>query len=186
MAAPLGPPESRTTIVGHLTRHWSDAADRVCLDQPGQMAWTHAGVAHRVVATAIALADAGVSPGDRVVVQVPKTREAVVVYLATAAMGAVFVPVNPAAPPAELAFQVDDAQPSVLVLDGGRVLSHAAGAGGQGIDPTHRVGAGGAVTLTLDADGSGSLTEAVRAVPTADDPLAALDDLVAGSGRRRR
>ena len=45
---------------------------------------------------AAALAACGVSPGDRVVVQVGKSVEFVLLYLACLRAGAVFVPLNPA------------------------------------------------------------------------------------------
>ncbi|MFN3218573.1 MAG: AMP-binding protein [Acidimicrobiales bacterium] len=135
------------SIVAHLTRSWAAAADRVCLDLPGGEPWTHAQVAARTVATASALAAAGVGPGDRVVVQVPKRREAVALYLATVAMGAVFVPVNPGAAPAELAFMVEDSEPSLLVVG----------------DLADRPATLAAVpTLTLGTDGTGTLADAAN------------------------
>jgi len=154
-----------TTIVGHLTQHWVGAADRVCLDQPGAPPWTHGDVARRVVATAAVLADAGVRPGDRVVVQVPKSRDAVVLYLATVAAGGVFVPVNPTAPSAELAFQIGDAEPALVVVspDVGNAVPRS--------------------TLTLGADGSGSLATAAAEVTAPVDPVDALHQLVARSAR---
>ncbi|MEM7238682.1 MAG: AMP-binding protein, partial [Pseudomonadota bacterium] len=61
------------------------------------------------------LADLGVAPGDRVAVQVEKSIEALILYLATIRAGAVFLPLNTAYTPAEIAYFVADAAPALLV-----------------------------------------------------------------------
>ncbi|MCU1389295.1 MAG: matB, partial [Ilumatobacteraceae bacterium] len=66
---------------------------------------------------ATALGERGVRPGDRVVVQVGKSADAVALYLACLRVGAVYVPLNEAYTDDEVAYFVDDAQP-VLVLRG--------------------------------------------------------------------
>jgi malonyl-CoA/methylmalonyl-CoA synthetase len=48
------------------------------------------------------LRDLGVEPGDRVAVQVEKSPEAVLLYLACLRAGAVFLPLNTAYTPAEV------------------------------------------------------------------------------------
>lgn len=161
--------DAGASIVSYLMSHWGGASDRVCLDQPGSEPWTHAQVAARTVAIAAALAAAGVGTGDRVVVQVPKSREAVALYLATVAMGAVFVPVNPGAAPAELAFMVEDSEPSLLVVG----------------DLADRPAALAATpTLTLGADGTGTLADAANdALTSGADAIAALAELVGAAGR---
>ena len=54
-------------------------------------------------------------PGSRVVVQVEKSVEALVLYLATVRAGLVYVPLNTAYQQAEMAYFLADAQPSVLM-----------------------------------------------------------------------
>ncbi len=66
------------------------------------------------------LKDQGVSPGDRVVVQVEKSIEAVMLYLACLRAGAVFLPLNTAYTAAELAYFLEDAEPSLFVCDPAR------------------------------------------------------------------
>ncbi len=66
---------------------------------------------------AAVLAERGVSPGDRVVVRVEKSRDAVALYLACLHAGSVHVPLNPAFTPDELAYFVDDAEPTLVVVD---------------------------------------------------------------------
>jgi len=60
----------------------------------------------------------GVVPGDRVAVQVEKSPEALILYLACLRAGAVYLPLNPAYTPAEVAYFVSDAEPKAFVGSG--------------------------------------------------------------------
>ena len=57
----------------------------------------------------------GVKPGDRVAVQVEKSIEAVMLYIATVRAGGVFLPLNTAYTAAEVEYFVTDASPAVFV-----------------------------------------------------------------------
>ena len=57
----------------------------------------------------------GVKPGDRVAVQVPKSIEALMLYLATVRAGAVFLPLNTAYTAGEISYFVEDAAPTLFV-----------------------------------------------------------------------
>lgn len=93
----------------------------------------------------------GVAPGDRVAVQVEKSPQALALYLATVRAGAVFLPLNTAYTPAEIAYFVGDAEPALVVCDPARE-------GGR-----DDFMAPDAALMTLAADGSGSLmTQAIR------------------------
>src|SRR5580704_12524522 len=59
----------------------------------------------------------GVAVGDRVAVQAPKSVEAVMLYLATLQVGAVFLPLNTAYTAAEIDYFVQDAEPALFVSD---------------------------------------------------------------------
>ncbi|GAC1335246.1 MAG: malonyl-CoA synthase [Beijerinckiaceae bacterium] len=59
----------------------------------------------------------GVEAGDRVAVQVEKSPEAVLLYLACLRAGAVFLPLNTAYTPAEVAYFLKDAEPKLFVCD---------------------------------------------------------------------
>ena len=72
------------------------------------------------------LAELGVTPGDRVAVQVEKSIEALFLYLATVRAGAVFLPLNTAYTPAEIEYFLTDAAPRVFVCDPARRDSLAA------------------------------------------------------------
>jgi malonyl-CoA/methylmalonyl-CoA synthetase len=93
------------------------------------------------------LAARGVGPGDRVALQVEKSAEAVLCYLACLRRGAVCVPLNPAYTDAETAFLLRDAAPRLYVCDPAR-----RGA----LEPAARE-AGVAELATLGADGAGTL-----------------------------
>src|SRR5580704_1339959 len=62
-----------------------------------------------------ALTGFGVQRGDRVAVQVEKSVEAVLLYLACARAGAVFLPLNTAYTLAELEYFIGDAEPALIV-----------------------------------------------------------------------
>ena len=57
----------------------------------------------------------GVVPGERVVVQVDKSAQAVALYLACLRVGAIYIPLNTAYTAAELNYFLGDAEPRVLV-----------------------------------------------------------------------
>jgi len=56
-------------------------------------------------------------PGARVAVQVEKSVEAMLLYLATLRAGYVFLPLNTAYQSAEIEYFIDNAEPSVVVCD---------------------------------------------------------------------
>lgn len=89
---------------------------------------------------------AGITTGDRVVVQVEKSPQAIAAYLATLQVGAVYVPLNTAYTDAELRYFVDDAEPAVMIVDPAREQQ------------TRNLTTEG-VVLTLDRHGNGSLLE---------------------------
>ncbi len=116
------------------------------------------------------LTEHGLAPGDRVVVQAPKTVEMVALYIAVIQAGGVFLPLNTGYTRDEMAYFIGDAAPKVIVCDP---------AAAEGLAPL--ADTAGAALLTLGADGSGSLTEGLEArpanfdtVPRAPGDLAAL------------
>lgn len=112
----------------------------------------------------------GVSPGDRVAVQVEKSVEAILLFLACVRAGAVFLPLNTAYARAELDYFFGDAEPALVVCDPARhdeiaVIAHASGA---------------RACLTLDGAGRGSLMERALALPAEFSTVArGADDLAA-------
>jgi len=61
------------------------------------------------------LQQSGVQKGDRVVVQVEKSIEAVLLYLACLRAGAIYIPLNTAYTPKELGYFLQDATPRMFV-----------------------------------------------------------------------
>lgn len=124
-------------------------------------------MAHRA---ANALRAQGVRTGDRVAVQIAKTPEALAVYGAAVAVGAVFLPLNTAYTSMEMDYFISDAAPVLLLVDPGRAESLAAVAAAHG-----------AQLLTLDADGRGTFrdlcdtqNDAITVEDRSNDDLAAL------------
>jgi malonyl-CoA/methylmalonyl-CoA synthetase len=101
-----------------------------------------------------ALRALGVGAGDRVAAQVAKTPEALALYGATAAIGAVFLPLNTAYTPSEVDFFVGDATPRVLLVDPAKAEALSASAERHG-----------AVLSTLDANGRGDFRDLCDAQP---------------------
>ncbi|KAA3441634.1 malonyl-CoA synthase [Mesorhizobium sp. SARCC-RB16n] len=110
-----------------------------------------------------------VAPGDRVAVQVEKSPEMVLLYLACVRAGAVFLPLNTAYTLTELGYFFDDAAPRVIVCDPAR----SADIHGM-VEPS------GAVVVTLDRNGQGSLAhQASRQSADFHDVERGADDLAA-------
>ncbi|UZD90801.1 malonate--CoA ligase [Cognatishimia activa] len=113
-----------------------------------------------------ALVSMGLSPGDRVAVQVEKTMESIQLYLGTVMAGGIFLPLNTAYTVSELDYFLGDAKPRVVVCDP------------QKSDPIRAI-ARDATVVTLDRKGQGSFSEIVSScVPLEPLPRDA-DDLAA-------
>jgi malonyl-CoA/methylmalonyl-CoA synthetase len=119
---------------------------------------------------ASALTRLGVLPGDRVAIQVDKSTEAVLLYIACLRMGAVFVPINVANTANEVEYFLADSQPRVAVIrPAERPL----------LEPLAQR-AGVAHIATLGADGEGSLLDVVRQCAAAEPlPIAGAEALAA-------
>jgi malonyl-CoA/methylmalonyl-CoA synthetase len=111
----------------------------------------------------------GVRPGDRVAVQVEKSAEALMLYLACLRAGAVYLPLNTAYTLVELDYFIGDAEPRLVVC---------APKAAEGIRTI--AGPRGARVETLDEAGGGSLMAlAEGATPDFADVERGPDDLAA-------
>jgi malonyl-CoA/methylmalonyl-CoA synthetase len=97
-------------------RSFETAADRVLIETDRDR-YTGTQLDAAVAAYAGALAAFGVAPGDRVAVQAEKSVELVFLYLACLQRGAVYLPLNTAYQPSELAYFLGDAEPRLFVVD---------------------------------------------------------------------
>lgn len=125
-------------------------ANKACLILPDGRVWTYGDIERASGRIANLIAALGLVPGDRVAVQVEKTPEALVLYLACLRAGMVFLPLNPAYQRHELAYFLDDAKPGLFVCRPQiRALADELAAK-----------AGVPQVLELDDDGRGSLIDA--------------------------
>lgn len=116
---------------------------------------------------ALVLQGFGLSQGDRVAVQVEKSVTALELYLATLMAGGIFLPLNPGFTDEEMSYFLGDAEPAFLICDPRREagLQLAANASGT------------RVILSLAANGTGTLADAVAELPkSCFQPVARVQD----------
>ena len=153
-----------------ITELFPAAGDRdaVAFETPDGRTLTFGALQAAVARCANGLIAMGVKPGDRVAAQVEKSLDAVILYLGTVQAGGVFLPLNTAYTPTEVAYFVGDAEPSVFVCDPRKRDALA-----DALKNVSRV-------ETLGADGAGTLTDAIAAASDAPpDVLRGPDDLAA-------
>ncbi len=78
---------------------------------------TYGAFVRRAAQIAHVLRDAGIRPGDRVVVQAPKLSDTIALYAAALQSGAIYLPLNTAYTQSEVGYFISDAQPTVIVCD---------------------------------------------------------------------
>ncbi|MBN7783780.1 malonyl-CoA synthase [Ponticoccus gilvus] len=115
---------------------------------------SYAGFLAKAAQMAHVLDAQGLEPGDRLAAQVEKSPEALALYAACAQAGVVFLPLNTAYTRDELAYFVENSGAKLLVGDAAKEGDLAPMAEGFG-----------ARFLTLNGDGSGSLSEAAAGQP---------------------
>lgn len=124
----------------------------------------------------------GLEEGARIAVQVEKSVEAMLLYLATLRAGYVFLPLNTAYRAAEMEYFIGNAEPAVVVCS----TAHA-----QWLAPV-AVAAGTRHVFTLDDDRTGTLLEVAaqcsdrhRVAPRSGDDLAAIIYTSGTTGRSK-
>jgi malonyl-CoA/methylmalonyl-CoA synthetase len=153
----------------HAIRTALPGQDAVFIETQDGRVWTYSDMLGQSARIAHVLTERGVQPGDRVAVQVEKSAEALMLYLACVRCGAVYLPLNTGYTVAELDYFFNDAKPAVIV-----VSPHNAD------KLSETVKGCGAVLETLDDHGGGSLMESARAAATDfDDVERGPDDLAA-------
>ncbi len=140
-----------------LRRHFPAAADATCLELADGNRITYADIDTRSGRMAGLLADLGVVPGDRVMVQVDKSPEAVILYLACLRAGAVFLPLNTAYTAREVEYFLNDAEPRLAVCSP---------AAEPGLSPLAQQA--NSILLTLDDAGGGTLMGCFAEAPDSD------------------
>jgi malonyl-CoA/methylmalonyl-CoA synthetase len=125
--------------------------DSVFIETTDGRIWTYGDMLAQSGRFASALDTLGVRPGDRVAVQVEKSPEALMLYLACVRAGAIYLPLNTAYTLAELDYFIGDAEPRLVVCtpkmkDG---LTEVAARHGAHVE-------------TLDEKGGGSLADLAK------------------------
>jgi len=116
------------------------------------------------------LAGLGLAPGDRIAVQVEKSPEALILYLACLRAGLAYLPLNSAYQESEIGYFLENAEPRVVVAQPRSMAWLEPLASRLGVDHV----------LTLDEEGGGTLPTAARGVPAKFGTVArAGDDLAA-------
>ncbi|MEY1554498.1 malonyl-CoA synthase [Yoonia sp. R2331] len=143
--------------------------DALFLELDDGTSWTYAQFVARAAQMAHVLADVGVTPGDRVVVQAPKSADALALYAGAVQAGAVYLPLNTAYTQSEVGYFVGDADPALIVCDPASLPQMTALTGTSGIP-----------VLTLAADQTGTLSRAADTFATTFETAArSADDLAA-------
>lgn len=155
-------------LLAVFEQRFQGAREQVLLETDVGGIWTNRDLDEHAARFAHALTRAGARRGDRVAVQVEKSPEALALYLACLRAGFVYLPLNVAYTPTEVAYFLRDAAPSVFVC---RLGTEAALAE---IAVAARIGS----VLTLDAEGNGSLMTVARQEGVVFETVdAAADDL---------
>jgi malonyl-CoA/methylmalonyl-CoA synthetase len=128
-----------------------DQPHRIFLTTPAGRELSYAALREKSARFAGALMRLGVVQGDRVAVQVDKSVDAVLLYVACLRMGAVFVPINVANTPSEVEYFLRDSEARIAIV---RPADHAL------LEAQAR--RAGVHLETLGTEGEGSLTALVR------------------------
>ncbi len=158
-----------------MTNHLFDAIhsaadpDALFLEALDGRTWSYGDMLEESGRIASALDKLGVRPGDRVAVQVEKSPQALMLYLACVRAGAIYLPLNTAYTLVEIDYFVGDAEPRLVVCDPRTREGMAKVAGAHG-----------ALVETLDDKGNGTLMERAKAESSAfSDAERGPDDLAA-------
>jgi malonyl-CoA/methylmalonyl-CoA synthetase len=144
--------------------------DSIAFETDGGLCYSWRDVERATAMMANLLQDLQLEPGARIAVQVEKSVEAAMLYLATLRAGYVFLPLNTAYQSAEIEYFVGNAEPAVVVCsskDFGWVSPIAFKAGAKAV-------------YTLDDDRTGSLLERAAHCSDAHEPaVKSANDLAA-------
>ncbi|MFZ4734273.1 MAG: non-ribosomal peptide synthetase, partial [Pirellulales bacterium] len=116
------------TTLHQLVQEQTERTPSACAVREGEAQITYGALQQRAARLATRLRGLGIGSGDRVGVALPRSIDATVAMLAVLRCGAAWVPLDREAPPARLAFIVDDAHLSAIIDS-----HHSAGGWPEGI-----------------------------------------------------
>ncbi len=165
--------------VGHWVTHWAETS-------PTSLAWAddhrrcdYATAEDRVARFTSWLAERGVVPGDRVAFWLGNRGAALETLFAAARLGAIALPVNARLTPDEVAFQLDDSTPRILLVERAWRARADAAVNRMSLHPPTilAVGGNGPAPNEFVADGDDAYEEALASVrPTPVNRAAAPED----------
>jgi len=157
-------------ILSAFGQHATATPDAPFLILPDDTVITYADAWARSGQMAALFRQLGIVAGERIAVQVEKSADALLTYLAALRAGAIYLPLNTAYTPAEVEFFLRDATPALFIHRPADEEAMASLSGTIGV-PNR---------LTLGADGDGTLTAAMPGLPT-DGAVATVagDDIAA-------
>lgn len=103
------------SLFAEVGKHLPSDLTKPFIRTPDGGGYSYADMLRSTSQFAHALVELGVQPGDRVAVQVDKSPETVMLYLAVLRVGAVYLPLNSGYTGDELRYFLDDAEPSLFV-----------------------------------------------------------------------
>ncbi len=115
LTQPVGVPVSIPVLFGAQVARTPDAV----AISAGERSWTYREVKQAANRLAHVLTAAGVGPGQRVALLLPRSADAVVAMLAVLKTGAAYVPIDPTVPLARMGFVLDDAAPIAAITTAG-------------------------------------------------------------------
>jgi malonyl-CoA/methylmalonyl-CoA synthetase len=143
------------------------ARDTAVIIDSGTRHITAAQLDSSVAQYANALRSLGLTPGDRIAVQVEKSLENILLYLAALRVGAVYLPLNSAYQAAEIQYFLGDASPRIFVADPARESELRGVLAATGVSSM--------LTLGASADGSLAALAASQSSTFAVEPRSSND-----------
>ena len=112
-----------TNIYNVFTEHFPADLSSIFIETEDGQSWSYADLEMECARLARFLTDAGVKKGERVAVQVDKTPQVLFLYLACLRAGFIYLPLNTAYTENELAYFLDNAEPTVVVCRSSNLAS---------------------------------------------------------------
>ena len=157
-------------LYSHFEKQFDAQAGNELLQTDSGQRFTYADVGIETARMARFLSDLGVKRSERVSVQVEKSPQAMILYLACLRAGLVFHPLNTAYQTGELEYFLSDAEPAVFVCDPSRAEATKQLVADAGVQ--HQ--------FTLDGTGNGSLADAAsHAAAEFETVVSEKDDMAA-------